>query len=1084
MSIPISPYIRYKADDFDNQTKIWNQSIDSTSTKVNISISINSNIIKTQNTVGYGVNKQFNVVEGTALSQNIIISSTNIPNYTLFSVARYNGINKQRIITTYGPTDNGLYGFHNLKNGVAFHNTEWITRQTSFTNTDNWILSTDYAYNYRCNGIPLVINPMKGITYLPPISINGYPTSPTNLENSDYQVADIIIYNRQLTFSEIIKIEKYLFNLYGFNGYYYNNTNLYSLYMPKLTDPYSNVNNTNFLLNGVDLSNNFQKKISVSGNSSYYITNTSDIGSLFQDVSTCIFTFDISSVSLTSSTLDITINGTNLNYVKNVIIFLNTTFSSMTINNIGGSQYTKIFTTTSISTLTTNTSYSFALYFFDSSNQYYDCSYTSSFYTYPTAPTITLACDETNVISATFSGGSYNSSSIEYYYNSVSSTSTYTSSLYNSSVSLYVRVYNNNKTYYVNSSTLSIITNPSAPTITLSCDETTNVITVSLNGGSYNSSSIEYYYNDVKSSTSTYQSTPNTRVNVYVKVYNSDRSKNIFSSSQYITSYPSLTFTLDCNIYNIIAVSLTGGSYLTSYVYYSYNGGQSYINPSMYLSTPNTNVNVWVKVYNFDSSLYKIFTNSITTNPSLPTISLNCSTSNLITVSLTGGSYLTSDVNYSYDGGQNYVKQSTYQSTYNTTVYVIVVVYNSIYTKSQSSTVRTIVTYPSIPTFTLSLSSSKVISVLLSGGSYTSVKYYYEYEGGLGNTDYITSNPYTSIYYNITVGVIVRVYNSDNTFYNQTTSKPITTDGTKPTITVDTTLAYNIKDDKINLIISYPYQPYPLTIISPTFTNNKYTLEYLGATSLTLTVITEDKNKNRYNNSVRIRKETNNSTYTTPSYSNILYVLIGGGGKGGKGPANTNAYSSPGGGGGGGGTGLYGFLNNITSIKVGVDVSSGGSDTILYYNGIDTNNITASHGLNGNGQLGGTSPRPSLPNNTYFLPSDDYNYTAAGKGGNGHTNAGKGADGNEIGDGGNGGNSDGNDGGGGGGGGRGYFASFLINPANGGGGGYGGEGGSNGVGFGGGGGGGGGYGGYGNNDGADGANGNRGYALIVSYYID
>jgi len=229
MSIPVKPYIRYKAHDFNN--RIWYQSSDSSRTPVvNISVT-DTTIDVSYNTIGYGANNIFKVVQGTSISTKIVITDSNIQNYTLFSVARYNGNNKSRIITTN--TYNGLYGFHLSKNGVAYHDS-WLTQyENTFTDVNNWILSTDYAYNYRCNGIPLVVNGVVGNDYLPPISINGY-------EPSDYQVADIIIYNSNLSFSNILKVESYLFNLYGFSGYYYNNINLYSLYMPKLNVPTTN----------------------------------------------------------------------------------------------------------------------------------------------------------------------------------------------------------------------------------------------------------------------------------------------------------------------------------------------------------------------------------------------------------------------------------------------------------------------------------------------------------------------------------------------------------------------------------------------------------------------------------------------------------------------------------------------------------------------------------------------------------------------------------------------------------------------------------------------------------------------------
>jgi hypothetical protein len=916
MSIPIIPYIRYKADYFTNG--LWNQSTDSSSSpKVNISIS-NSTITQTQNTIGYGVNKIFNVVQGTYLSPIINITNANITNYTLFSVARYNGTSKNRIITTYNSQDNGVYGFHSSKNGVAYHGNNWITQSTNtFTNTDYWILSTDYAYSYRCNGIPLVQNAVVGTTYLPPISINGY----TN-ENSDYQIADIIIYDRQLLFSDIVKIESYLFDLYGFNGYYYNNTNLYSLYMPKLTDPNSNVNNTNFLLNDFDFSNKFQKNISGSGNSSYYITNTSDIGSLFQDVSTCIFKYNSNTVVATSSLLTITINGTNLDYLKKNIINLNNTVSLMTTTLVSTAQITA---TININTLSSNTFYSFTLYMFDSSNQFYDSNiYTNNFYTAPIAPTsFNLSCNSSNVITvSSLSGGNYSSVQYSYDGGDYIDSSTYTSSLYNNSVSVRIKAFNVDKSIFTFSNSKSIITAPIAPT----------------------------------------------------------------------------NFNLSCNSSNVITVSsLSGGNY--SSVQYSYDGGD-YIDSSTYTSSLyNNSVSVYIKAFNSDKSIFT-FSNSksIITKPLLPIITLNTS-SNVITVSLTGSNYYSS-VQYSYDGGYNYINDSTYQSSYNTSV-----------------------------------------------------------------------------------SVVVKVFNSDNTINEISSASSITTNGTKPTISVDNTYAYKIKENVLYINIDNPYN---LTIISPTFTNQLYKWNYSSTqSSSSLTVSTVDKNGNIYYNYLNIylsRELTTDDINDTPiiftESRSILYILVGKGGNGGQGIASNN-YASPGGGGGGSGQCVYGSLDNITTCNLSLD-----NGTKLSYS---NTSIKAINGISANGQTNGY--RDTTYTNTTQLPYILDYYKNGGSKGNGYnsqysTGAKDGVNGDNQGNGGKGGDSVTSNGGGGGGGGGGYFVDSYNNTAIFGEGGYGGTGGSNGIGYGGGGGGGGGF---GSSDketnGGVGNPGNPGYALIHSYKI-
>ena len=127
--------------------------------------------------------------------------------YTLFHVAMYNGANRERIFD--GVDTNWLSGFWRGKTGVTYHG-NWLTQlSTTAFPFSNVLVSTDQKALYRANGTNLTIN---SLTYSSDrLSINwGYYSSPPYTENSDWAVFEVIVYNRELSLSEIESVESYL----------------------------------------------------------------------------------------------------------------------------------------------------------------------------------------------------------------------------------------------------------------------------------------------------------------------------------------------------------------------------------------------------------------------------------------------------------------------------------------------------------------------------------------------------------------------------------------------------------------------------------------------------------------------------------------------------------------------------------------------------------------------------------------------------------------------------------------------------------------------------------------------------------
>ena len=201
-------YARYQAKDYNPVTNIW---LDSSPNKYDLSgvQIINTNILATKNNGQNDASGNFPIIRGTT-NTKIYFTNTILSKYTLIHVCRYVGTNRQRIIR--GNIGNWISGFWSGKSGVAYHQ-GWITDFNKDYHENNWFISVDSGTFYRSNGIT------KGttggaITYLPPICINGdggdYVT-----ERSDFEIAELMIFNRELTSLEYTAIEKYLSQSYG-----------------------------------------------------------------------------------------------------------------------------------------------------------------------------------------------------------------------------------------------------------------------------------------------------------------------------------------------------------------------------------------------------------------------------------------------------------------------------------------------------------------------------------------------------------------------------------------------------------------------------------------------------------------------------------------------------------------------------------------------------------------------------------------------------------------------------------------------------------------------------------------------------
>jgi hypothetical protein len=194
-----------------------------------------SNITGTAITMGTsgsaanGATKTFNVVNGTEASNIQMLSAAQLTGkYTLFSVARYSGATKNRIFqATREIGTNYLSGFYNGLSGVHYKS-GWYTQasQASDIAVSNWLISSECSYDpsvntiinscsatYSANGRQrsYINNSVTDSTFGIGINGKGWYTS----ENSQFQIADFIVFDRVLTITEVNLVETYISQKYG-----------------------------------------------------------------------------------------------------------------------------------------------------------------------------------------------------------------------------------------------------------------------------------------------------------------------------------------------------------------------------------------------------------------------------------------------------------------------------------------------------------------------------------------------------------------------------------------------------------------------------------------------------------------------------------------------------------------------------------------------------------------------------------------------------------------------------------------------------------------------------------------------------
>jgi uncharacterized repeat protein (TIGR02543 family) len=198
-------YARYEAGNYNATTKIW---ADSSGNGRNTTETRGSPTFVTSAT-GNGNTKTIPAVKG-GTSAGITLPNAQLNAFTFCSVARYAGNNYGRIFDARA--ENWLTGFYSGYARMAHHN-GWIAYQTSVSAGKNWQIACDYGANYRAQGLLMPVYG-TGSTYIPAnMTINN--NGGTGRDHSDWEVAEVILYNSTLTTDQMKQIEAFFKDKYG-----------------------------------------------------------------------------------------------------------------------------------------------------------------------------------------------------------------------------------------------------------------------------------------------------------------------------------------------------------------------------------------------------------------------------------------------------------------------------------------------------------------------------------------------------------------------------------------------------------------------------------------------------------------------------------------------------------------------------------------------------------------------------------------------------------------------------------------------------------------------------------------------------
>jgi hypothetical protein len=125
--------------------------------------------------------------------------------YTLFFVARYNGVTRGRIFQ--GQTSNWFSGFWDGRTGVTQHGSCFMITDTFNKHDNEWLMGTDRSNSFRSNGVDRTTKTV--CAEFDRLTINSGGIKP----DSDFAIQSVLVYNRKLTDADVVKVEAWLTSL-------------------------------------------------------------------------------------------------------------------------------------------------------------------------------------------------------------------------------------------------------------------------------------------------------------------------------------------------------------------------------------------------------------------------------------------------------------------------------------------------------------------------------------------------------------------------------------------------------------------------------------------------------------------------------------------------------------------------------------------------------------------------------------------------------------------------------------------------------------------------------------------------------
>lgn len=182
---------RYTAESYSSSQKLWKDESGKTN---DVRVSGDMKVSDDKTYVYGGVEEKF------TLSDDLFDRQ-----YTIFILSKYNGETKRRVLTS---SEGGWFSGHNDgKSGVAYHD-NWVTQDVD-SYGDNWVLSTDQRNLYRANGRRLS---GYGLDESFPKDVGVNIASG---QESDFAIAEILVYDRELSQDEYMKVESFLMEKYS-----------------------------------------------------------------------------------------------------------------------------------------------------------------------------------------------------------------------------------------------------------------------------------------------------------------------------------------------------------------------------------------------------------------------------------------------------------------------------------------------------------------------------------------------------------------------------------------------------------------------------------------------------------------------------------------------------------------------------------------------------------------------------------------------------------------------------------------------------------------------------------------------------